>query len=246
MDHRMPRTSYTSDMMGLRESTLHRDLKSYYAYLHGGLIEQTVCGYRIDVLVNDRAYEVQTKDFHKLRPKIKRLLDGGYIVNLVYPIQGILESKTALGSYRKRKKKVSPVKAFDELVYIAKLLPREGLCVEVLVLHERATKHKSRRNRVRNTRLVAILDRRTIATPRDLLRLLPPGLPSPFTTRDIMQHGGIGKLLAGKVAYTLHHSGLTEKVGTRDRYVLYGFMGGLDGDPGEELGNPGVSRPEPE
>jgi hypothetical protein len=242
----MKKTRYTSDMLGLRESTLHRDLKSYYAYLHGGLIEQNLFGYRIDVLVGSKAYEVQTKNFHKLRPKIESLLEGGYGVQIIYPIQGILESKTALGNYRKRRKKVSFVKAFDELVYVAKLLPRDGLGVEILILHERATKHKSRRNRVRNTRLVAILDHKEIQSPVDLMRLIPRGLESPFTTKDLMQHSGIGKLLAGKVAYTLHHSGLTEKVGSRDRYTLYDFRDGLDSNPGEELGNSGVPGPEPE
>jgi hypothetical protein len=242
----MKKTRYTSDMLGLRESTLHRDLKSYYAYLHGGLIEQKLFGYRIDVLVENKAYEVQTKHFHKLRPKIESLLEGGYKVEIIYPLQGILESKTSQGSYRKRKKKVSFVKAFDELVYIAKLLPRDGLGVEVLILHERATKYKSRRNRVRNTRLVAILDRREINTPVDLKRLIPQGLTSPFTTKDLMQHIEIGKLLAGKVAYTMHHSGLTEKVGNRDRYTLYDFRDGLNSDPREELGDSCVPGSDPE
>ena len=43
-----------------------------------------------------------------------------------------------------------------------------------------------------------------------------------------MRHAGIGKLLAGKVAYALHHSGLSEKVGHRDRFVLL-ITSGLNG-----------------
>ncbi|MBU7005030.1 MAG: hypothetical protein HXS50_05645, partial [Theionarchaea archaeon] len=108
------------------------------------------------------------------------------------------------------------------------------------------TRHRSRRNRVRNTRLVAILDRREIRSPADLKRLIPHGLASPFTTKDVMQHAGIGKLLAGKVAYTLNHSGLTERVGTRERYALYGFRDELDSDSGEELGDPCMPGPESE
>jgi hypothetical protein len=232
-------------MLGLRESTLHRDLKSYYAYLHGGLIEETVCGYRIDVLVGKMAYEVQTKHFHKLRPKIESLLEGGYSVTVVYPIQGILEYRTAAGVYRKRRKKTSPAKAFEELVYLAKLLPREGLGVEILMLHERATKRRSRRNRVRNTHLVAILERHRVDSPVDLLGLLPAGIESPFTTGDVMEQAGVGKLLAGRIAYTLHHSGLSERVGHRNRFVLYRLKD-LDTDPGGELGGPADPGPEPE
>lgn len=217
----MTRTSYTTDMIGLRESTLHRDLKSYFAYVHNGLIEQTVSGYRVDVLSGRRVYEIQIKDFHKIRPKIEALLDGGYSVNVVFPIQGILEAKNHLGKARRYRRRILPVKAFEELVYIAKILARENLDVEILKLHERATKMKTRRNRVRNTRLIAILDRWIVESPRDLLKLIPRNLPSPFTTREIMQHTGVGKLLATRIAYTLYHSGVSQKIGHRNRYVLY-------------------------
>ena len=219
----MSPTRYTTDMLGLRESTLHRDLKSYYAYVHDGVIEQTVCGYRIDVLSGTQVYEIQTKEFYKIRPKIAKLMDEGYAVRVIYPIQGMLETKLPLGGVRRRKKKASPVKAFSELVYIAKLLPREELTIEILKLHERATKSKARRNRVRNTRLVAILDRWLIQSPWDLLDLLPD-LPVRFTTKDLVEANGLSKLLATRVAYTLHHSGISQKIGHRDRCVLYQLL----------------------
>ncbi len=217
----MTKTEYTTDMIGLRESTLHRDLKSYYAYCHNGLIEQKVCGYRIDVLSGRQAYEIQTKDFYKIRQKIEKLLNEGYSIRLVYPIQGILESKRPMGGTRKARRKSGPIRAFEELVYISKMLHRDNLSVEILKLHERATKYKSRRNRVRNTRLVAVLERWIVEKPADLIALLPRDLPSPFTTMDISDHAKVGKLLASRVAYTLHHSGASEKVGHRKRYILY-------------------------
>lgn len=215
----MRRTSYVSDMMGLRESSLHRDLKSYYAYCHGGVIEQEVCGYKADVLVGTQAYEIQTKGFYRIRPKIQKLLDGGYSVCVVYPMQALLEVKLPLGGTRKLRRMSSPIRAFEELVYIAALLSQGRVSVEILKLHERG--ERSRRNRARNTRLVAVLGRWTVSGPSDLAALLPPDLPSPFTTADIAEKAGIGMNLADKVAYTLRVSGSARKVGSRNRFALY-------------------------
>lgn len=219
----MGRTSYVSDMMGLRESSLHRDLKSYYAYCHGGVIEQEVCGYKADVLVGRQAYEIQTKGFYKIRPKIQRLLDGGYSVCVVYPMQAILEVRLPLGSTRKLRRRFSPIRAFEELVYIAALIPHGRVSVEILKLHERG--ERSRRNRARNTRLVAVLGRWTVTGPSDLAALLPRDLPSPFATEDIAEKAGIGKNLADKVAYTLRLSGAARRVGSRNRFALYELSG---------------------
>jgi hypothetical protein len=217
----MVNTQYTTDLIGISESTLHRDLKSYYAYCHRGSIEQKVCGYKIDVLSGRQAYEIQTKGFHKIRPKISRLVGEGYSVTVVYPLQGMLESRQALGRTRKVTRNTSPIRAFEELVYIAKMLPLDKLSVEVLRLHERSTKRKNRRNRVRNTRLVGVLGRWLIESPSDLIPLLPGDLPSPFTTKDLADSGKVGKMLANKVAYTLRHSGAATQVGHRGRYILY-------------------------
>ncbi len=216
----MTKTRYTSDLTGIRESKLHRDLKSYYAYCHDGLLEQEIDGYRIDVLVDDTAYEIQTKDFYKIRDKARSLLDSGYSVCVVYPIQKVLEIKTD-SKTRKRRKYPSPLKPFGELVYIPELLKEREFFVETLELRERRTRQKSRRNRVRKTRLAGVVGRNTISTPGDMLKLLPYDLPSPFTTKDIRRVGKIGKRLSGKVAYTLHNTGLSEKVGHKDRYILY-------------------------
>ncbi len=218
----MPKTSYVSDMMGLRESSLHRDLKSYYAYCRGGLIEQEACGYKVDVLAGTQAYEIQTKAFYRIRPKIQGLLEGGYSVCVVYPMQAILEVRLPLGRTRKLRRRFSPIRAFDELVYIAPLIPHGRVSIEILRLHERG--EMSRRNRARNTRLVAVLGRWVIRGPADLAALLPHDLPSPFTTADIAEKAGIGRNLADKVAYTLRVSGSAAKVGSRNRFALYELM----------------------
>jgi hypothetical protein len=232
----MTGTSYTVDMIGMRESTLHRDLKSYYAYCSNGLIEQSVCGYRIDVLAGQHAYEIQTREFYRIRPKLSDLISSGYGVTVVYPIQEVLESRLTLGGIRRRRRRAKWIKAFDELVYLAKMLQKEGLSVELLKLHERATGRRSRRNRVRNTRLVAILDRLLVEKAGDLHRLLPADLPDPFTTKDIMGCAGVGKRLASRTAYTLKHSGASEKVGSRGRYALYRLVDeGSEAHTGEEL-----------
>lgn len=217
----MRRTKYTTDLIGLRESPLHRDLKSYYAYVHQGNIEERICGYRIDVLSGKNAYEIQTRGLYKIRSKIIKLTDQGYSVCVVYPLQGILDVELPLRPRRRVKRSLSPLRAFEELVYIAKLLPRDGLSIEILMLHERRKGKSSRRNRVRNTRLAGILSRWTVETPQDLASLLPKGLPPAFTTSDLVEKGGIGKNLAGKVAYTLRLSGAAKSVGRRGRHLLY-------------------------
>jgi len=214
-------TAYTTDLIGLRESSLHRDLKSYYAYIHKGHIEERVCGYRIDVLSGKNAYEIQTRALHKIRPKIIKLTDEGYSVCVVYPLQGILDVELPLRPRRRIKRDTSALRAFDELVYVAKLLPKDRFSVDILLLHERRREKSSRRNRVRNTRLVGILAKWTIRTPQDLSSLLPRGLPSTFTTKDLVEKGRIRRDLAAKIAYTLWHSGAAVRAGRKGRYFVY-------------------------
>jgi len=141
----------------------------------------------------------------------------------VYPMQAVLEVRVPLGSTRKLRRRFSPIRAFEELVYIAALIPHGRVSVEILKLHERG--ERSRRNRARNTRLVAVLGRWTVTGPSDLAALLPRDLPSPFATEDIAEKAGIGKNLADKVAYTLRLSGAARRVGSRNRFALYELSG---------------------
>jgi hypothetical protein len=56
------------------------------------------------------------------------------------------------------------------------------------------------------------------------LRLLPTGLPEPFTTADIVAASGRSKRLAMRAVYCLERTGAIERLARRGRFVAYGRL----------------------
>ena len=70
-------------------------------------------------------------------------------------------------------------------------------------------------------RLLDVVDRHTFRRPQDLVALLPPGLPEPFTTADLAEAMDGPRWLAQKMAYCLRKMDAIVQVGTRSRSKLY-------------------------
>ena len=71
-------------------------------------------------------------------------------------------------------------------------------------------------------RLLEVVETRRIDTPADLLGLLPPGLPEPFTSADIVAATGRSKRLAMRTVYCLAQSGAVVRLGKHGRHAIYG------------------------
>lgn len=209
----------------LGEGTLHLVLKNY---ISANPDEQEVPFDKkfIDVMVDGHAYEVQTRNFSALKPKLISFLPS-LPVTVVYPVFcekriGWVDPETGERSaMRKSPKKGSVYSIFSELIYIKDFLTDENLSFSVflmageelrLLCGKRSADRK--KGSVRIDRIpTALYDVVSFSSARDFLRLLPPD--DPFSVKTLCAFGGIDSELARKMLYCLTRAGLLEaKKGT--------------------------------
>jgi hypothetical protein len=159
-------------------------------------------------------------------------------VHLVHPIAAqrwIVKCSARKGgpeTRRKSPKKGAVTDIFSELVAIPDLIAHPHFSLEVVLTHEevvRRAARSARRRRGRSPREWAPVERRLLdvvashhfASPADLARLLPDGLPDPYTTADLALRMGIPRWLAQKTAYCLAHAGAITDVGKTGNARLY-------------------------
>ncbi len=214
----------------LREGPLHAALKDLYGR-PGDRAEVEVGRYVIDLVRADgELVEFQTGDFSPLGPKLDALLDH-HRIRIVHPVAAerrivrVDEHGEVLSTRR------SPVKGralaiFDRLVSFPSLLAHPNLVVEVLLCredHVRAPAPVRGRRFLRDPgerRLREVVGSRVLATPRDAANLVP-GLPAPFTTRELAAAMGVPLSLAQKAVRCLLDLGLLEPAGRRGRAPLH-------------------------
>jgi hypothetical protein len=214
------------------ESPLHAGLKAWYAG-PGDRLEVPVDGYIVDVVQGERLVEIQTGNFAAIKPKLLALT-ASHPLRLAYPIareKWIVrldpDGPGRLGR-RKSPKRGAVEELFWELVSFPQLLAHANFSLEVLWIQEEEVRRYDGRRRWRNRgwvtherRLLAVLDRRLFETPADLVALLPPALPQPFTTADLARALGRPRRLAQKMAYCLREMGALQVEGKRRNALLY-------------------------
>ncbi len=211
---------------------LHLALQRYYAG-DSGQIEARYGRYKVDVLRDGVAYEVQTRSFARLRSKVEALSNLLPVV-IVYPVADtkvIVRTDPATGaelSARKSPKRGDAVEVFPELRAIAPLLSRGTVSLEIVHTIERELRcddgkgsRYRRRVSLAGRELVAIVQTRRFAAPSDYAALLPTNLPEQFTVADLAQAAGIGRWLSGQMASTLVRIGTTQRVGKRGNAYIY-------------------------
>lgn len=213
----------------LNEAPLHADLKAWYAE-PGDRLEVPLEGRHIDLVRGELLVEIQTRGFSALRAKLSELL-ARHPVRLVHPIAAEKWIVRVDGEGRVLGRRRSPRRGrledvFGELVSLPRLLLRPNFSCEVLLVQEEEVRRhapgpeappwRSRRAWRRKgwvvveRRLVAVLERRLLRGPSDLLQLLPSDLPSPFTTADLATRLEVTRDLAQKMAYCLREVGAIE------------------------------------
>ncbi|OGO56203.1 MAG: hypothetical protein A2V84_00365 [Chloroflexi bacterium RBG_16_70_13] len=192
-------------------------------------------GFVVDVAGRDELVEVQTASFASARRKLERLV-GSHRVLLVYPIPVekwlvTVDADGAVVRRRRSPKRGLGLDLFDELVSIPALVAHSNFRIEVALTSEEEVRGPipdGARYRYPRTwwrldrRLLDVVDTRRIDTPADLLWLLPPGLPEPFTTADIVAATGRSKRLAMRAVYCLERSGAIARLARRGRLTTYG------------------------
>lgn len=212
------------------ETTLHRQLKTRYGPDRGGRAEVVVEGFRIDAIAPDGALvEVQTAALGPLRAKLARLLPR-HLIRIIKPVvvsRRIVRRARRDGpdlSARTSPKRGAPADAFDDLVGLARIFPHPNLSIEVLAVaidEVRVSRKRRPGFAVVDRTLREVIGTTPLRVAADAWSLLPDGLPSPFTTRDLAEHLGRPDAFAQRVAYCLRHSGAAEVVDRRGRRLVY-------------------------
>ena len=179
----------------LSEKTLHSVLK-YYLEPCDDFHEVATDGFVADIMRDGCITEVQTRGFDRLRAKLSSFLPE-HPVTVVLPIAktrwySVINSETGeVSKKRKSPRHGSIYDAFKELYKIKMLLGSENLYFHFILLDVteiRRTVKKTWRNR-KGVELVERIPNRIeeeifIDGKRDFAKLIPGGLPSPFTSRD--------------------------------------------------------------
>ncbi len=216
-----------------REGSLHASAKEIYAR-EGGLTEEKIGGYVVDVVRGDELIEIQTASFASAARKLRRLV-ADHRIALVHPIaveRWLLrvDADGVVTDRRRSPKRGLPIDVFDQLVAFPELVAHPNFRLELLMIREEevrgpippGARFRYPREWWRlDRRLLEVVDTIRVDIPADLLTLLPAGLPSPFTTADIAAAARRSKRLAARSAYCLLKAGATRPAGRSGRLVTY-------------------------
>jgi len=214
------------------ETSLHRSLKELYATA-GSRTEAAIAGYRADVIRDDLIVEIQASSFSAISRKLAHLLRRHRVL-VVKPIarrKVLVKQSRPGGDWDQRRlspKRGTLLDVFDELVYFRHLFPHPNLIVDVILVDEeelrvprRARRFRGANYRVHDRRLAEVISTCRLETPADLLAMLPPGLPSSFTSDILARHIDCAEWFARKVAYTFRHCGVSRVTGKRGNRIIY-------------------------
>jgi len=223
--------SQHSDIGRLNEKSLHADLKQWLMQ-SGDQFEVAVAGFVIDIVRGNKLIEIQTRNFGAMKRKLTHLLPH-HPIRLIHPIAQEkwivkLSPDGQPQSRRKSPKRGTTADLFRELVAIPRLMLHDNFSLELLLIQEEETRtFDSKRGWRRKgwltqeRHLLAVTASHLFHTPADLLALLPPTLPNPFTTAHIAEELAIPRGLAQKMVYCLRQMTMIEAVGKDGRSVLY-------------------------
>lgn len=215
----------------LNENSLHADI-IHSLFQDGDQLEAEVDGFYIDLLRQDKAIEVQTKNLGKLSRKVLSLADN-IPVEIVVPIHKTkiiskLDRDGNLVSQRKSPKQGKVIDIFDELVRATDIFSHPSISLTILMIEADEVwkddgKGSWRRKgwSIHERRLIRTLSEHRFQSPEDLLSLLPKSLPSPFTNQNLSKTLGIRASTAGKITYTFRKMNLLEVIGKEGNAYLF-------------------------
>jgi hypothetical protein len=215
----------------LNENTIHNQLKTAFSKA-GDMIEQEIDGYVIDIVRKKTLIEIQTKNFLKMKPKIKKLLKK-YKLKLVHNIPSIkwlvtVDEENNIITKRKSTKKGSFYHIFDELIYLTDIVCEPKFSLEILLTEEeeiRTNDGKGSWRRkgvsIKDRNLISIIETKKMNKIDDYMKILPPEIKEPFSTKDISKELKIKVVLARKVVYFLKKIEVIRCTGKSGNLLLY-------------------------
>lgn len=219
---------------GLSESTLHLVLK-YCIEPDNSFHEVAFCGCELDILKDNTAFEIQTKNFAKIRKKLEKLPEE-IDLTVVFPVIEqkrifFLDPKSGeISGGRKSPKKESSLMLFKELIYICEQLKRHKLhfaivtlrCDDYKLVYAQNSKNKKS---VRYNRIPTSLSNiENFNSYEDYFKKYIPCLDllgDSFTTLKFSQISGYDINVSRLAVRLLCLLGYIECIGKENRYFLY-------------------------
>ena len=186
--------------------------------------------YTADVLNDRGVFEVQTRNLHKLKPKLVALLPY-YPVTVVVPVietKWLMAMDPETGELRERRKspkRGKPAAILPDLAYLKPLLrdPRLSFLLVRLEGEELRKLTPGRRKPVTPLEFAPTKFLGTVRlwTAADYAALLPPDLRSEFTARELAGALGLPAGQGSAAANVLSYLGVLRHTGTRGKAYLY-------------------------
>ncbi len=216
----------------LGEKTLHRAVKLFLEP-DEALHEQKIGPYVADILNGQGAFEVQTRGFYRLGKKLPSLLALAP-VTVVYPLPRLkwlvwVDPKTGEASPRRRSGKTyGPLDALPELFWLAGRLSDPRLAVRLIFIDLVEIRlldgwgNGGKRGSSRADRIPLELSGDiALCSPGDYAAAFLPGLPSPFTAKDLQKAGRLSPRGAASALRVLLAAGVVRQEGKCGRAFLY-------------------------
>jgi hypothetical protein len=221
------------DLLPTMETTLHRQLKQYFAGPDARL-EVKLGRYRIDIVDGQRLIEVQHSGLASLRTKVSHLLKD-HEVEVIKPliarrrlIRVEHPDSEEVVSVRWSPRRATPLDLFHELIYFLPVFPHPRLTLRIPLIEIEEVRYPwERRNRRRgqfrisDQRLLNVLSENVYRTPADLTGLLPAQLQASFGTRDLAAGLKIDRWVAQRIAWCLRTCGALEVCGKTGNAIQY-------------------------
>ena len=186
--------------------------------------------YTADVLNEHGVFEVQTRNLHKLKPKLTALLPY-WPVTVVVPVvetKWLLMMDPETGELKERRRSPKRGRAaaiLPDLAYLKPLLKDPNLSF-LLVRLEGEELRKPSHSRWRPVTPLefaptSFLGTILLKTPADYAALLPPDLMNEFTARELAKALGLPAGQGSAAANVLAFMGAIRQTGTKGRAFLY-------------------------
>ena len=186
--------------------------------------------YTADVLNEHGVFEVQTRNLHKLKPKLTALLPY-WPVTVVVPVvetKWLLMMDPETGELKERRRSPKRGRAaaiLPDLAYLKPLLKDPNLSF-LLVRLEGEELRKPSHSRWRPVTPLEFAPTRFLGTvclktPADYAALLPSDLPKEFTARELAKALGLPAGQGSAAANVLAFMGAIRQTGTKGRAFLY-------------------------
>lgn len=220
----------------LGEKTIHSTLKQYLAK---DLVHQEIKigSYYADVCIDGHIFEIQTRQFNKLRNKLAFFL-ANHPVTVVYPIthynhlRWVTPDTGEITPPKKSPRHGTPFQVFTELYRIRPFLAHPNFSLKLILMDTEEyrmldgygrdkKKHATKCDKF-PLKLIAEYD---IETPKDYMMLLPAELPDTFTTKEFARLANIPLGLSQTTLLLLSELHIVTRIGKQRNAYIYELNG---------------------